>query len=648
MIEIRNVSIHFGTQDVLEEVGLQVNRGERVGVVGPNGAGKSTLFGLITGDLTPHRGDVAVQPGTRLGYVRQQLPVCDVRESLVDFVCAGAGDLTEMEARMADLSHRLAAEPSGQEALLAALGEVQSAFEHRAGYSLMARAEAALCGLGFEAGALRNPIGQFSGGWRMRAELARAMISDPDLLLLDEPSNYLDLPAVEWLQRSLRDFRGTLLLISHDRYLLRSLTGLTVEVSGGRVTRYPGGYDYYAVERERRYAQQLAAHRNQERKREQLERFIERFRAKSTLATQAQSRVKQLARMEKIEVVRPVESRGRIRLRTPPHCGAEIVRLERAGVTYDGSRWVLRGLDFNVTRGEKLALVGYNGMGKTTLLRMIAGALPPSEGRRVLGHKVVVGYQSQDFAETMDPGRTVLETVRAVAGDLTEGQLRTQLGGFGFSGDAVQKRVSVLSGGEKIRLAFARLLVQPVNLLILDEPTTHLDIQACEALEAALVEYTGTLCLVSHDTDFVRRVATGIVAMTPPVVTRYAGGYDYYQEKLGRAPAGPAARDGGRTAAEASPEDRKTLRRQRAQERQKLDLQTRELKRALRQAEAEVERLESEKQALTAELAQPGEQTNFAKVSRRLKEVQYEIDIATARWEEAAGQLEAAAGPASG
>ncbi len=213
MIEIRNVSIHFGTQDVLEEVGLQVNRGERVGVVGPNGAGKSTLFGLITGDLTPHRGDVAVQPGTRLGYVRQQLPVCDVRESLVDFVCAGAGDLTEMEARMADLSHRLAAEPSGQEALLAALGEVQSAFEHRAGYSLMARAEAALCGLGFEAGALRNPIGQFSGGWRMRAELARAMISDPDLLLLDEPSNYLDLPAVEWLQRSLRDFRGTLLLI---------------------------------------------------------------------------------------------------------------------------------------------------------------------------------------------------------------------------------------------------------------------------------------------------------------------------------------------------------------------------------------------------------------------------------------------------
>jgi ATP-binding cassette subfamily F protein 3 len=655
MIEIRDVSIHFGTQEVLEHVSLQVNRGERVGIVGPNGAGKSTLFGLVTGELLPYRGDVSVASGCRTGYVRQQLPVCDVHESLVDFVCAGAGDLAEMERVMADLSHRLAeADEVAQRALLRELGEVQSSFEHRAGYSLMARAEVALCGLGFDPNALRQPIGTFSGGWRMRAELARALIADPDLLLLDEPSNYLDMPAIEWLQKCLRDFKGTLLLISHDRFLLRSLTTLTVEVCGLAVTRYAGGYDFYTVERERRYRQQLAASQNQDRKREQLERFIERFRAKNTLATQAQSRIKQLAKMEKIEVIRPVQTRGRIRLRTPPHCGVEIVRLDSAGLTYDSQRWVLRGLDLTISRGEKVALVGYNGLGKTTLLRMIAGALPLSEGRRVLGHKVVVGYQSQDFAETMDPDRTVFETVRSVAGDLTEQQVRTQLGGFGFSGDAIEKRVNVLSGGEKIRLAFARLLVQPVNLLILDEPTTHLDIQACEALEEALLLYTGTLCLVSHDIDFVRKVATGIIAMTPPGVTRYPGGYDYYHEKMtsdqssvsgGRNPDAKGQREGVKRTTDIGPQtkdkvDKKELRQQRAAERQALYDQTKDLKKDVRRAEQQVAALEPERAKVLEQLANPAQVKDFMALNRKLLHIEEEIKRFTELWEKSALALE--------
>ncbi|MBM4148434.1 MAG: ABC-F family ATP-binding cassette domain-containing protein [Lentisphaerae bacterium] len=644
MIELRNVTVRYGAQEVLNAVGLQINRGERVGIVGPNGAGKSTLFSLVTGDMLPHGGQVLIPDSFRIALVRQQHAPSEMHEPLLDFACAGAEDLAEMERDLAALAAKLAAAGDSEKPrLLRELGEVQTAFEHRAGYSLCARAEKALCGLGFAPDSLRGPLNSFSGGWRMRAELARAMLADPDILLLDEPSNYLDLPAVEWLQDSLRSFRGTLLLISHDRYLLRSLTTLTVEVANGAVTRYAGGYDYYAQERERRYRQQLAASENQQRKREQLERFIERFKAKNTLATQAQSRVKQLARMEKIEVIRPVATRGRIRLPEPPHCGVEVVRLESAGVSYDGKRWVLRGLDFSVSRGDRVALVGYNGLGKTTLLRMIAGALEPTEGRRVLGHKVVVGYQSQDFAETMDPSATVFEVVRAAAGNSSDQDVRSLLGGFGFSGYAVEKRVQVLSGGEKVRLAFARLLVRPASLLVLDEPTTHLDIQSCEALQDALREYKGTICLVSHDIDFVRAIATNIVAMTPPGVTRYAGGYDYYKQKSEQAagqqnaaPSEPAPETGKKPVT-----DKKELRRQRALERQALHERTKGLKKEVARAEKQIETYEAERARLVEQMEGAPAGMDFADLNRRLKFIEQEIADYTRRWEDAAEAMEA-------
>jgi ATP-binding cassette, subfamily F, member 3 len=336
----------------------------------------------------------------------------------------------------------------------------------------------------------------------MRAELARVLASNPAILLLDEPSNYLDIPAIEWLQKFLRDYAGTLIMISHDRFLLNSLTTVTIEVAHGRAERYEGNYDTYVRQREVRYHQRLAAQRNQERQREKLETFIERFKAKSTKAAQAQSKMKMLARLDAVELPKIVVSPGRIRLRPPPHCGVEVVRLENAGLTYDNVRWVLQGIDLRLTRGEKVALVGFNGLGKTTLLRMLAGRLPLSEGKRVVSHNVVIGYQSQDFAETMDPGRTVYEMVKSVASDVSDQETRTLLGGFGFSGDAIDKNVGVLSGGEKIRVAFARLLIKPPNFLVLDEPTTHLDIQARERLEEALQNFEGTMCVVSHDIDF--------------------------------------------------------------------------------------------------------------------------------------------------
>lgn len=658
MIEFQGVSKDYSGQTVLSDASFQVNPGEHVGIVGPNGAGKTTIFGMIVGEVEPDKGRVSTPTNPRMGYVRQQLNSHAVDATLLEYVEGALPELGDILREIHELDAGLSAlDASARATALRRVGELQTRFEAMGGYTVQHRAEQALSGLGFPVADFAQPFRSFSGGWQSRAELARILVAEPDILFLDEPSNYLDNPTIEWLQKYLREFHGTLLLISHDRFLLNSLTSVTVEVANGRVEKYPGNYDYYVQEREKRYEQRLAAQKNQDRKREHLERFIERFRAKSTLATQAQSRVKQLARMEKIDVPRVVVSPGRIRLRPPPHCGAEVMRLEDGGITYDGSRWVLRNVDLRIMRGEKIALVGYNGLGKTTLLRILAGKLPLSEGKRVEGHRVQIGYQSQDFAETMDPSRTVFHTVKSVGADVPDQEVRTLLGGFGFSGDAVEKTVQVLSGGEKIRLALARLLVKPPNFLVLDEPTTHLDVQAREALERALREFEGTICMVSHDIEFLRNVADHIVAMTPPGITRYVGGYDYYHEKrtsnqpsvssdqkseAGGQKSNAAKRDsrlGGRDMPSAKL-DKKELRRQRAEIRQAAHGKTRDLRRTIRKAEQEVERLEAEKADLTANLSAPRENTNFASLSRRLKEVQYEIDIATVKWEQATEELE--------
>ena len=639
MIEFINVSKHYGAQDVLDEVSFRINAGERVGVVGPNGAGKSTLFGLVMGEFSADGGSINLPKDTRLGYVRQQIPDVADELPLIEFMEKGMPELQRIQHAMDAIESRLhAADYPERAADLRAMGEMQGQFEHLGGYEIRNRAEAALCGLGFKVESLQAPFGSFSGGWQMRAELARVLVTQPDTLLLDEPSNYLDVPAVEWLQRFLKGFSGTLLLISHDRFLLNTLTERTLEVAGARVTSYSGNYTYYAEQRVARQDQMLAAKKNQDRRREQVERFIERFRAKNTKASQVQSRVKMLEKMEDVEVPEIVVTTGRIRLATPPHCGHEVIRLEDAGATYDGQRWVLRHIDLSVNRGEKLALVGLNGLGKTTLLRLMAGQVPMGEGKRVLGHKVIPGYQSQEYAETMDPTRNLFDTLKQVAPDVSDRDVRTMLGGFGFSGDAVEKLVGVLSGGEKIRLAFARLLIRPPNLLLLDEPTTHLDIASREALELALSEYEGTICLVSHDIEFVRRVAGGIIAMTPPGITRFPGGYDYYHEKMTQM---------NRAAAAAAPdpkredrEQRKAAKRERVMKIQTDARQRRALEKALKQAEEKLSVLEKEQADLVAQLSNTAGVVDYPAINQRLTAIQAEIAAASSQWEQAGLELE--------
>ena len=515
------------------------------------------------------------------------------------------------------------------------------------------RVKVALGGLGFSVEEFAKPFRSFSGGWRMRAELSRVLASKPDLLLLDEPSNYLDLPAVEWLQRYLKTYDGTLMLISHDRYLLRTLTSVIVEVDAGTATRYEGDLDYYLREREVRFEHLKAAKENQDRHREQLQRFVDRFRATASKAAQAQSRQKQIDKIDEVRIVLPKRytQSGRLRLAPPPPSGMEMFRCEDLVFSYDGVRNVLNGISFNVTRGDKIALIGYNGLGKTTLMRILAGTRKPTSGKAVLGHNVVPGYLSQEFAETIPPDVTVYRNAKNVwdaHGGGPEKQFRNQLGAFGFDENDVEKPAGVLSGGEKIRLAFLRLFLAAPNFLLLDEPTTHLDLDGRRLLQEALKKYSGTILLVSHDIDFVRAVATSVLEITPGDLRHYPGGYDYYCEKKAQTTSPrPVAQADARTAPRPDVQDAadrkltsKELRQMRAAERARSAPLVKELKRRVERAEKKIDELQAALDEASAELFNPTPATDFAEVNRKVRTLQFEIDRYTLEWEEAAGELE--------
>jgi len=638
MIDFQQVSKAFGAQPVLVDCSFRVNTGERAGIVGPNGAGKTTVFDLISDELRPDSGTVTIPTGARPGYLRQQLPPQDLDTPILAYAESGVAELAAAQHEIEELEKSFEhGRVKNRDQALKRLGELQTHFENLGGYEMRHQAESALSAMGFDKAALQDPLSSLSGGWQMRAELVRVLVSRPDVLLLDEPSNYLDIPAVEWLQRFLRDFEGTLLLISHDRFLLNSLTTVTVEIANARATKYHGNYDDYVRERRRRYDSAVAARKNQARKRERAERFIERFRAKNTRASQVQSKIKMLERMENYDLPQAVVSPGNIRLPVPRRSGQEVIRLENTGYSYDGERWVLREVNLSIERGNRVALVGLNGTGKTTLLRILAGYLPPQEGKRVIGHKVTVGYQSQEFADTMERTASLFDTVKHAGGNMSDQDARALLGSFGFPGDAVQKPVDALSGGEKVRVAFARLLADPPNFLILDEPTTHLDIAARQALEHALKNFKGTLCIVSHDIEFVRGLADTTIAMTPPGITRYWGGYDYYRDKLaeevddGNA---PVQRQASKRA------DKQAARRARAEVVQKFSKLRRDLKKELNRVEKRITGFETRQEELVARMSSPDRGTDHAAVNKEITEIQQRLNDYTRRWEALSMELE--------
>ena len=645
MIQFTQVSKAFGKQQVINNATFTVNPGERVGFVGPNGVGKSTIFELLSGNQSPDKGTISYPSSERLGYVKQQVFLGNQDVPLLDYVENAIPELDTLHAEIQQLEHSLDTLGDAEKArALTRLGNLQTEFEHLGGYELKNRAETILSGLGFPVARFHEPFSAFSGGWKIRAELSRVLVSRPDILLLDEPTNYLDVPAIEWLKDFLRNFSGTLLLVSHDRYLLNSLTNITMEVMGGVITRYPGNYDQYIRDRESRHEQLLAQKKNLDRKREQIETFIDRFKYKATKAAQAQSRQKMLDRLENIEVPEIYVKAPKIRLPIPPRSGQEVVSLQDASFGYTPDHLLFEHVNLTIERGEKAAFVGLNGLGKTTLFRIFSDKLHLTSGKCSIG-------------ETMDPDKTVFETVRAVSADRSEGELRNMLGGFGFPGETIDKYVSVLSGGEKVRLALARLLLRPNNFLLLDEPTTHLDIYAREALEEALKDYQGTLCIVSHDITFVRNLATTIFELTPGKITRFYGNYDYYRQKLAEqaarqaeaaSPTVPQKQNAQQKASSAAKQpdtppvitSRKDRKREEANIRNQFSAEKRKYEKAVEAAEKKSETLEAEQAQIFSDMANAKPGLNFAALNKRLAEIKKELEDTVWEWDEASRKLE--------
>ena len=636
MIDFQNVSKSYGARDIFADASFRVEKGEKVGVVGPNGSGKSTLFAMICDELSADKGEITVPKKMRIGLLHQQLDFFRAEESLISFASAASGETALIMKRIHELESELAEHSSPS--LLRELGELQTRFEHLDGYNIRHQAAAALAGLGFREEDMEKAMGDFSGGWQMRACMARTLLANPDILLLDEPSNYLDIPAVEWLQKRLRSFEGTLMLISHDRFLLNSLTNVTLEVNNGKITRYPGNYQYYVREREERRRHAEAAASNLERKREQLERNIDRFRSKATKAAQVQSWIKMLDRMEESDLPDDLHFRGTIRIPPPPHSGVETVRLEHVSHEYEAGKPILRDVDLSIARGERVGIIGYNGAGKTTLLKILAGRLKPSAGERIPGHKVIIGYQAQEFAELLIPEMSVYDIVKqAASGDMTEQRVREILGAFGFSGDDVKKTCGILSGGEKIRLCFARIFVNPPNFLVLDEPTTHLDIAAREALQESLRAYQGTVCMVSHDVEFLRGAANIIFEVRDHHVTRYQGDYDYYRERI---QAAASKEEAQQTDAVSASDSRKDRRKERAARRAELSKDKKRLENAVSDLESKIDECETAKSEIINQLSSPSGTVDFAGLQKQLSELERKIAEYTEQWEKNASELE--------
>jgi ATP-binding cassette subfamily F protein 3 len=529
MLNVFNISKSYNAQYLFTGVTFNVGMGDRIAIIGANGSGKTTLFEIIAGNITPDSGSVAVRRGTTIGYLQQDIQHASNRQ-LLEEVVQSAGDINKLAHKLQMLQEELA-EEKDEEAiatLMRELGNVQHEFESSGGYSAEHEAKVILAGLGFLPSDFNRKLVEFSGGWLTRVELAKLLFLNPDLLILDEPTNHLDLETTRWFESYLKNYYGAVLVTSHDRAFLNNVVKKVIAIEQDEVVFFHGNYDGYVIARAKDLETKQATAKRQERIIKKETRFIERFRAKNTKATQVQSRIKKLEKIERIVVPRQTK-KIKFSFPEPARSGHVVITLKNIDKSYD-TKTVYRDLNLVLNRGDRAALVGPNGAGKTTLLKILAGVLPFEKGERILGHNVTTAYFAQYYIELLNPKNAIIDELRLVAPDETDQRLRGLLGAFLFSGEDVLKEVAVLSGGEKTRLAIAKMLTRPANFLLLDEPTNHLDIPSREILTDALDAYTGTICFITHDRTLIREIANKIIEIKEGKLRIFNGNYDEFLE----------------------------------------------------------------------------------------------------------------------
>ncbi|ANL69317.1 ABC transporter ATP-binding protein (plasmid) [Rhizobium phaseoli] len=532
MIRIENISKQLSHRILFIEASAALNRGEKIGLVGPNGAGKTTIFRMINGEEQPDEGQVSCEKGVTIGYFNQDVGEMAGHSAVAEVmngagpVSIVAGQLRELEAAMADPERA-----DDMEEIIERYGEVQARYEELDGYALEGRAREVLAGLSFSQEMMDGDVGALSGGWKMRVALARILLMRPDVMLLDEPSNHLDLESLIWLEEFLKGYEGALLMTSHDREFMNRIVNKIIEIDGGGLTAYSGDYEFYEQQRAQNEKQQQAQFERQQAMLAKEIKFIERFKARASHASQVQSRVKKL---EKIDRVEPPKRRQSVafEFQAAPRSGEDVVSLKNVHKKY-GSRSIYEGLDFMVRRRERWCIMGINGAGKSTLLKLVTGTATPDQGSVALGASVKMGYFAQHAMDILDGERTVFQSLEDRFPQAGQGPLRALAGCFGFSGDDVEKRCRVLSGGEKARLVMAMMLFDPPNLLVLDEPTNHLDLDTKEMLIKALSQYEGTMVFVSHDRHFLAALSNRVLELTPDGIHQYGGGYTEYVARTG-------------------------------------------------------------------------------------------------------------------
>lgn len=641
MVSLENVTVSFGGTDLFRDVQLMVNQQDRIGLVGRNGAGKSTLFHVIAGDMTPSEGRVNRPHGLRIGFLAQHIARRDDR-SVMGETLEAFEELNTIERELARINALLASaegsSPQDHDRLAMRLADLTDHYHLMGGGREEALAERTLLGLGFEREQFDQPTIQLSGGWRMRIELAKILLRTPDLLLLDEPTNHLDIESIQWLEDYLKGYAGALMLVSHDRRFLDTVTTRTVELSLGKARSFNVPYTQYMELRKEQHAQQEAAYRNQQREIEKTEDFINRFRYKPAKSNQVQSRIRMLEKMELVEVEETDNSKLSIRFPPAPRAGDTVLRVEDVAMGF-GSKTVFTDARFSVERGEKVAFVGRNGEGKTTMARVILGELQPTKGTVKIGHNVEIGYFAQDQESVLDPNLTVFETVDRVAVGSIRTKIRDLLGAFLFRGEDVDKPVRVLSGGERNRLAMVKLMLHPYNLLILDEPTNHLDIQAKDILKQALQRYDGTLILVSHDRDFLTGLVGKVYEFGHGRVREHLGGIEDFLNTRKLADLEQLnAKDVADVAADSTKP--KSATREEWKQRKQRDNEIQRHRRTIAQLERDIANGEAKQKEMEAQLANPGNMENIEALLQEYNGLKAQVARLMKQWEEQSYELE--------